>query len=187
MKKMALSVMLLAALMSACATATPPASPTRSAVRTSPAPSETATPTPFVPLSGCSNTASALRLRKEPSTQTEIIAGIPPASCFPVYGYNVDHTWVWISFEGNHGWASAQYVSIQGEASELPVIEFRRGSGHIRNTASDPGCGSRVQSLTHCKQDLGAICNNCPQDDSYGHRNANSEPPTLFKHILPRV
>ncbi len=89
-----------------------------------PTPSITPTVTPFPPMAACANARSGLRLRKEPSTEAEITARIPAGACFTVSGHNGDHAWLWVSYEGSQGWTAAQYVSIQGDVTLLPVVEY---------------------------------------------------------------
>jgi uncharacterized protein YraI len=115
---------LLSIIVSACAPspqAMPP-TPTAPSVPPTTIPSATVTATQLVSLTGCSNTRSTLRLRKEPNTQAEIISGIPAASCFTVFGYNGDQSWLRVTFEQDEGWVAAQYVDIQGETSRLPTL-----------------------------------------------------------------
>ena len=129
MNKRTVSVVLSATLIMACAIVRPPATATPSAIPSSATPSKTASP--MASLQGCLHVSGTVRLRREPSTQAEIITRIPPASCFPVYGYNAEHTWVRVRLGDQDGWAAAQYVTIQGDASQLPVLVAGTDKGMV--------------------------------------------------------
>jgi uncharacterized protein YraI len=61
-------------------------------------------------------------MRSGPSTQFEVISGLTSGSCFSVYGFNEDRSWVWIDANGNFGWISVEFSSIEGNTDTLPII-----------------------------------------------------------------
>ncbi len=126
MRAFALSMAVILFL-SACAKA-PIATPAKPIptleVRPTLTPSGTPTITPLPPMAACANARSGLRLRKEPNAEAEVIARIPNGECFSVYGHSADNTWFWISYRDNQGWASAQFVALQGDITLLPVVDF---------------------------------------------------------------
>ncbi|MBI5295561.1 MAG: hypothetical protein HY869_08805 [Chloroflexi bacterium] len=115
-----------AILITACSTSTP--LPTATQVKQiqssspTPLPSVLFTFTPFPSLAGCVSASNTLRMRSGPGTQFEILNGLPPETCFTVYGFNQDRSWAWINFEGAFGWASTQYLFISGDKSSIPIV-----------------------------------------------------------------
>jgi hypothetical protein len=104
-------------------TTTPiPVTPSHTPTSTIPPPTSTIviSPTPLV-LSGCAGKFS-VRVRNIPSTNTEILGGILPGKCVSVMGRTGDSKWVWIKYGGLTGWVAVEYLSIDGEVEQLPIV-----------------------------------------------------------------
>ncbi len=114
---------LTAALLSACGNASP--SPTvtvapEAALSLTPDPTETYIPETRT-MSGCVITNS-LRVREAPSTQSKVITGLTRGECVEVHGADIDRTWAAIRVDGQVGWVSLKYLSLEGDPAELPTL-----------------------------------------------------------------
>ena len=118
------TLFICAVLLTACNTATQTSTPTRVRPSSSPSPlpSATFTATSIPSLIGCVNEGITLRMRSGPGTQFEVINGLASNTCFTVYGFSEDKAWIWIDANGNLGWISVEFSSIEGNTDVLPVI-----------------------------------------------------------------
>ena len=123
MKKICI-VHLCVILLAACSTATQTSTPTRARPSPSPSPSPSATftATSIPSLIGCVKAGITLRMRSGPGTQFDVTNGLASETCFTVYGFNEDKSWVWIDADGKSGWISVEYSSIEGNTDVLPII-----------------------------------------------------------------
>lgn len=85
-------------------------------------PTLTATPVPSIP-SGQTATVNAavLNVRSEPSLNGAIIAKITRNQVFSVVGRNADSTWFQLDVNGQRGWASASFLTIN-DPNSAPVV-----------------------------------------------------------------
>jgi uncharacterized protein YraI len=61
-------------------------------------------------------------MRSGPGTQFEVTNGLTSETCFAVYGFNDDQSWAWIDADGEFGWVSVEFSSIEGNKDILPVM-----------------------------------------------------------------
>lgn len=85
----------------------------------------TAVPTPtIVNESKCEGvTQNNLNLRSEPSAEGELVLTIPHSNDIPVYARNEDATWLYVTYSGDLGWVSADYVILNADCGDLPIQE----------------------------------------------------------------
>ncbi|MEO8608030.1 MAG: SH3 domain-containing protein [Chloroflexota bacterium] len=62
-----------------------------------------------------------LNFRSDSSAQADLLATIPFSSVIPVYGRNSDSTWLYIGYDNQFGWVSAEYVIPKAGCQNLPV------------------------------------------------------------------
>lgn len=124
--KNARPLLVLVALLTACAgpapTPTPIALPTQRRPTQSPAPTSTLAPTPLPFLLGCVGGAQTLSFREGPGTDFRVTDGLDRGTCFRAYGISQDSLWLLVLWEGQGGWVSAAYVALQGDPAILPVL-----------------------------------------------------------------
>lgn len=82
-------------------------------------PTPTATPTYFGECEGDVTPESNLNMRKGPGTSYGLVRSIPAASKVTIEAYSADGTWLYVSFEGNQGWVSTEFVTVSGPICEI--------------------------------------------------------------------
>jgi hypothetical protein len=68
-------------------------------------------------------TENNLNLRSEPSAESELLLTIPHSTYLPVYGRNADATWLYVSYNDQSGWVSADYMTLNTDCGDLAVQE----------------------------------------------------------------
>ncbi len=66
----------------------------------------------------------SLRVRQSPSETSEVVAGIAAGETYRVLGLSSDGQWIELEIEnaiGGRGWVSANFVTVEGEISDLAV------------------------------------------------------------------
>jgi len=66
----------------------------------------------------------SLRVRQSPDETSEVVAGIAAGETYRVLGLSADGQWIELEIEsaiGGRGWVSANFVSVEGEISDLAV------------------------------------------------------------------
>jgi len=118
------TLFICAVLLASCNTATQTSTPTKARPSSSPSPlpSATFTATSIPSLVGCVKEGITLRMRSGPGTQFEVISGLASNTCFTVYGFSEDKSWIWINANEIFGWISVEFSSIEGNTDVLPII-----------------------------------------------------------------
>jgi len=85
-------------------------------------PSHTLPATPgLVSLKGCV-TNSAIRIRRGPGTDFEVMGGLVSGTCMQILGRNQDASWVYMVTEENEaGWVAAWLLTIDGDITRVPL------------------------------------------------------------------
>lgn len=85
------------------------------------------TPKPIT-LNGCVN-ASSLRVRSGPGTDSKILNSLARGTCILIVGRNADMDWVFVTYkveglsvDSLPGWVSAEYLDIDGNVNQLPIV-----------------------------------------------------------------
>jgi uncharacterized protein YraI len=65
---------------------------------------------------------TSLRVRDNPSTQSGIVGGLAQNDCVAVKGRNQDSSWAWILSDSLTGWVSQEYLNVDGNIGELPIV-----------------------------------------------------------------
>lgn len=70
----------------------------------------------------CSGTTqNNLNFREGPATAFNVIATIPHSTMINLYGKNADGSWLWVDYQGDSGWVSADYVIQSTDCPALPI------------------------------------------------------------------
>lgn len=64
-----------------------------------------------------------LNMRANPSAESELLLTIPHSTELPVYGRNVDTSWLYVGYDSRLGWVSAAYVIQNADCGNLPIQE----------------------------------------------------------------
>lgn len=64
-----------------------------------------------------------LNLRAEPDVNTERISTIPYGTTLTVHGHNGDSTWLNVTYDGQTGWVSGEFVEFVSGCASLPVVQ----------------------------------------------------------------
>ena len=62
-----------------------------------------------------------LNLRVDASAQSELLATIPFSTVIPVFGRNNDNLWLYVRYNNQFGWVSAQYLLPKADCKNLPI------------------------------------------------------------------
>ena len=85
-------------------------------------PTETPTPTPTPETLQAEVNADALNVRSGPGTNYSVITVIRQGEFYVITGRNEGSTWLQLCcFDGQPGWASAQFFTTSGDVTEAPV------------------------------------------------------------------
>ncbi len=79
-------------------------------------------------------TANVLNFRSAPSATASVITQLKKGQSYPVTGKSSDEKWLQLLVNGQLGWVMAQYVSLSGDLSRVPVV----GSGTGTAVPSGP-------------------------------------------------
>lgn len=92
-----------------------------------------------------------------PGIDFSVIGGLSRGTCLSTYGISQDGGWVLIGAGGQAGWVSAAFVSIDGDAGQLPILSEAVdlsafvGAGliaTITHTPTETGTASPTHTLT---------------------------------------
>ena len=85
-------------------------------------------------------TATSLRVRAEPSTTAEVVAGIRQGEQYRVIGRSSDGLWLELAVPratGGSGWVSANFVTVSGPITDVEVVSAPAAATPAPATASD--------------------------------------------------
>jgi SH3 domain protein len=106
-----------------------------------------ATSTPFLPLKG-TITVDNFKLRSGPGFLFDTVSLYKLNETVTVYGKSQGAAWYFVAAsDSRSGWMKADYITLAGDAADLPVIGYKNAdviSGHVRNSHGDPMTGVGV-------------------------------------------